>query len=250
MRVAAGAVTDRDGKTHAETQALRHEWGEYLSRERGDLLKDAEALRSRNKNTDLAADKALQLLEKCLSRGGTDGRKNNFEGDSTAVHGRASHALGGGNGSQKGGSIDGKQDNSGRIKSRVPQGRDALESQKAGELAGKIAQLMKGNRDGGHRLGQRSLSARGTRCEADSIVGVQKAPMTARPDFGRDRSPFLAKAAQRPYAHTRVPSGQREVRLTKTTLGFEVPTKSGFGGNSLGGASSIAAPVHRSGMTR
>lgn len=244
MRVAAGAVTDRDGRTHAETQALRHEWGEYLSREREDLLKDAEALRSRNKITDLAADKALQLLEKCLSRGGTDGRKNNFEGDSTVMHDRASHALGGGNGGQKGGSIDGKQDNSGRIKSRVPQGRDALESQKAGELAGKIAQLMAGKRE------QRSLSARGTRCEADSIVGVQKAPMTARPDFGRDRSPFLGKAAQSSYAHTRAPSGQREVRLTKTTVGFEVPTKSGFDGNSLGGASSISAPAHRSGMTR
>ncbi len=244
MRVAAGAVTDRDGRTHAETQALRHEWGEYLSREREDLLKDAEALRSRNKNTDLAADKALQLLEKCLSRGGTDGRKNNFEGDSTVMHDRASHALGGGNGGQKGGSLDGKQENSGRIKSRVPQGRDALESQKAGELAGKIAQLMKGQRE------QRSLSARGTRCEADSIVGVQKAPMTARPDFGRDRSPFLGKAAQSSYAHTRAPSGQQEVRLTKTTVGFEVPTKSGFDGNSLGGASSIAAPAHRSGMTR
>jgi len=249
VRVAAGAVTDRDGRTHAETQALRHEWGEYLSREREDLLKDAEALRSRNKNTDLAAGKALQLLEKCLSRGGTDGRKNNFEGDSTVMHGRASHALGGGNGGQKGGSIDGKQDNSGRIKSRVPQGREALDSQKAGELAGNIGQLMKG-KYGGHRLGQRSLSARGTRCEADSIVGVQKAPMTARPDFGRDRSPFLGKAAQSSYAHTRAPSGQQEVRLTKTTVGFEVPTKSGFDGNSLGGASSIAAPAHRSGMTR
>lgn len=274
-----GFATDR--KTHAEKEVLKAEWENYISKERVGTLKDAEALRMRNKRVDDSASHAIQPLDSFLGGGGAALKD-------TMIHVPSERTPRASAQTPRGSVGEGERRGMGAEKEGEWQKQSSkTEAQAAVAQISRLLWGGKGNAQAHHvthkpqargPLSARGVWERGGEWGNVGKATVPTAPKTARPDLASKRpqvSPYPPPGASRHYSHgvahgmssssnnpsggaaairarASSPSGRglQVVHLAKTTLGFALSSAAGAGATRkpLGGQNSLAA--HRAGSAR